>query len=124
MAFPFSVLISAFTVIALTSCLPRDLLGALAEHVPARFLVERLLDEFADGQSRLHLRPRAHLRIPALDVRVIVERKTLRLVSHGPGKTGDVGDRIIRTGDISAGLAELNVEHAIKPRGLVAVALD
>src|SRR5579863_10149349 len=62
------------------------LLGALAEHVLARLLVERLLDEFADCQSRLHLRPRANVSIPALDVRIVVEREALRLVGHGPGK--------------------------------------
>jgi len=34
-------------------------------------------------------------RVPALDVRIIVERKALRLVGHGPGKAGDVGNRIV-----------------------------
>src|SRR5689334_13772339 len=73
-----------------TSLLPSNhLLRPRAEHVLPRLLVERLLDEFADRQPRLHLRPGAHHGVPALDVRVIVERKTLRLVGHGPGETGD-----------------------------------
>ena len=77
----------------------RHLLRALPEHVLARLLVERLLDELADRKPRLHLRPGADLGVPALDVRIIVERKALRLVGHGPGKAGDVGDRIV-AGDI------------------------
>ena len=93
------------------------------EHIPPRLLVERLLHELADRKPGLHLRPRAHLGVPALDVRIIVERKALRLVGHGPGKAGDIGDRIV-AGDIGAGLAELRIEHAVEPRRLVAVALD
>src|SRR4030088_1284163 len=102
---------------------PRQLLRRLPEHVLACFLVERLLHEFADRKARLHLWPRANLRIPALDVGIIVERKTLRLVRHGPRKAGDVGDRIV-AGDVSTGLAQLRIEHAIKPGRLVAIALD
>src|SRR5258708_22905982 len=102
---------------------PRHLLRGLPEHVLPRLLVERLLNKLSSARPRLHLRPRTHLRIPALEVRIIVQRKTLRLVSHGPGEAGDVGDRII-AGDIAAGLAELGIEHAVEPRRLVAVALD
>src|SRR5258708_16395609 len=101
----------------------RHLLRRLPEHIPSRLLVERLFFEFADRKPRLHLRPRAHLRIPALDVRIIVERKALRLVGHGPGKAGDVGNRIV-AGDVSPGLAQLPVAHAIQPCRLVAVAFD
>src|SRR5229473_1781400 len=103
--------------------LSRHLLRRLPEHILARLLVERLLDEFADRKPRLHLRPGADIRIPALDVGIIVERKPLRLVGHGPRKAGDIGDRII-AGDVRPGLAQLGVEHAIKPRRLVAVAFD
>src|SRR5882757_8233706 len=39
--------------------LSRQRLRGLPEHVPSRFLVERLLDEFADRQPRLHPGPRA-----------------------------------------------------------------
>src|SRR5205823_14814314 len=101
----------------------RQLLCPLAEHIFSRLLIKRLLDELADRKARLHLRPGANLRVPALDVRIIVKRETLRLMRHGPGKAGDVGDRII-AGDVSAGLAELGIQHTIKPRRLVAVALD
>src|SRR3954447_2618831 len=93
------------------SFLLRQLLRRLPEHIPSRLLVERLLFEFADRKSRLHLRPRAHLGVPALDVRIIVERKALRLVGHGPGKAGDVRNRIVVTGAVSPGLAQLPVEH-------------
>src|SRR4051794_21970934 len=78
----------------------RHFLRPRAEHVLARFLVERLLDELADRQPRLHLRPGAHVGVPALDVRVIVERKALRLVGHGPGEAGDVGDGVFSARDI------------------------
>src|SRR5260370_39584904 len=94
------------------SFLLRHLLGGLPEHVLSRLLVERRLFEFADRKTRLHLRPRAHLGIPALEVRIIVERKPLRLVRHGPWKAGDIGDRIV-AGDVSTGLAQLPIEHAI-----------
>src|SRR5437879_4629867 len=70
------------------------LLRGLPEHISSRLFVERLTHEFADRKSRLHLRPRTNLGIPALDVRIIVERKPLRLVGHGPGKAGDIGNRI------------------------------
>src|ERR1700676_3437812 len=99
------------------------LLCGLSEHILARLLVERLLHEFADRQPGLHLRPRAHFRIPALDVRIIVERKALRFVGHGPGKAGDVGNRIV-AGDVSPGLAQLRIEHAVEPGRLVAIAFD
>src|SRR5581483_7147113 len=65
---------SSLTLLAMTmgySRLPCHLLRLLAEHVLARLFIERLLDEFADGKSCLHLRPRTHVRIPALDVRII-----------------------------------------------------
>src|ERR1700730_1963994 len=101
----------------------RHLLCFLPEHVLARLLVERLLNEFADRQPRLHLRPRPHQRVPAFHVRIIVEREALRLVGHGPGEAGDVGNRIV-AGDVGPGLAQLGVEHAIEPCCLVAVALD
>src|ERR1700689_4902120 len=65
---------------------PCQLLCLLPEHVLARLVVERLFLKLADCKPRLHLRPRADLGIPALDVRIIVERKPLRLVGHGPGK--------------------------------------
>src|SRR4051812_33215852 len=61
----------------LQSRLPRHLLRPRAEHVFPRFLVERLLHELADRQPGLHLRPGTHLGVPALDVWIIVERKTL-----------------------------------------------
>src|SRR5229473_3656752 len=99
------------------------LLCFLPEHILARLLVERLFHEFADRQPRLHLRPRADLRIPAFYTGIVVERKTLRLVGHGPWKAGNIGDRII-AGDVHPGLAQLGVEHAVKPGGLVAVAFD
>src|SRR4051795_10264892 len=105
------------------SVLSRHFLCGLAEHIPARLFVERLLYEFADRKTRLHLRPRAHLGIPALDVRIIVERKALRLVRHGPRKAGDVRNRIISR-DVSPGFSELRVEYAIEPRRLVAIAFD
>src|ERR1700737_2272509 len=105
------------------SPLPPHLLRGLPEHVFARPFVERLFHEFADRKTGLNLRPRAHLRVPALDVRIIVERKALRLMGHGPGKAGDVGDRIV-AGDVSAGFAELRIEHAVKPNRLVAIAFD
>ncbi len=41
---------------------------------------------FPDRKPRLHLRPGTDLGIPALHVRIVVERKTLRLVGHGPGE--------------------------------------
>ena len=44
----------------------------LPEHVPPRLLVERLLHELADRKPGLHLRPGAHRRVPALDVRIIL----------------------------------------------------
>src|SRR5690349_20530109 len=91
------------------STLSPHFLGGLSEHVPARLLVERLLDEFAERKTGLHLRPRPDFGVPALDVRLIVERKALRLVRHGPWKAGDVGNRII-AGDVSPGLAELGIE--------------
>src|SRR3954447_14615126 len=103
------------------SVLSRHFLCGLAKHIPARLFVERLLYEFADRKIRLHLRPRAHLGIPALDVRIILKRKALRLVRHGPRKAGDVRDRII---DVSPGFSELRVQYAIKPRRLVAIAFD
>src|SRR5882672_3810355 len=101
----------------------RHLLRRLPEHILSCFLVERLLHEFSDRKARLHLRPRANLRIPALDVGIIVERKPLGLVRHGPWKAGDVGDRIL-AGDVSTGLAQLRIEHPIKPGCLIAIALD
>src|SRR5215208_2871379 len=101
----------------------RHFLRGLSEHVPAGLFVERLLHEFPDRKTRLHLRARADLGVPALDVRIIVERKALGFVGHGPGKAGDVGDRIV-AGDVSPGFSELPIEHAIKPRGLVAIAFD
>src|SRR3984957_8731835 len=103
------------------SSFPRHLLRLLPEHIPARLLVKRLLDELIDREARLHLWPCSHLCIPAPDVGIIVEREALRLVRHGPWKAGDVGDRIVAR-DVSAGLAELGIEHAIKPRRLVAIA--
>src|SRR6188508_3744293 len=51
----------------------RHFLRPLPEHIPPRLLVERLLHELADRKTRLHLRPRAHVRVPALDVRVVIE---------------------------------------------------
>src|SRR5665213_61875 len=101
----------------------RQLLCGLPEHVLSRLVVERLFLEFADRESGLHRRPRTNFGIPALDVRIIVERKPLRLVGHGPGKAGDVGNRIV-AGDVSAGLAKLRIEHPIKPGRLVAIARD
>src|ERR1041385_8773437 len=65
--------------------LPHQFLRTLSKHISPRLLVERLLHELADRKSRLHLRPRAHLGIPALHVGIIVERKALRPVGHGPG---------------------------------------
>src|SRR5277367_1631883 len=55
----------------------RQLLCGLAEHILSRLLVERLFFEFADRKPRLHLRPGAHLGVPALDVGIIVEREAL-----------------------------------------------
>src|SRR4051794_22037784 len=105
------------------SALSRHFLCGLAKHIPARLFVERLFYEFADRKTRLHLRPRAHLRIPALDVRIILKRKALRLVRHGPGKAGDVRNRIISR-DVSPGFSELRIEDAIKPCRLVTIAFD
>src|SRR3954447_6723071 len=105
------------------SALSRHFLCGLAKHIPARLFVKRLVYEFADRKTRLHLRPRAHLGVPTLDVQIIVERKALCLVCHGPGKAGDVRDRIISR-DVSPGFSELRVEYAIKPRRLVAIAFD
>src|SRR4051794_37870019 len=95
------------TCIAALSLPSRQRLRRLPEHVPSRLVVERLLDELADRQARLHLWPRADLGVPALCMRIVVECEALRLVGHGPGKAGDVGDRIIVAGDIGAGLAQL-----------------
>ena len=53
----------------------------------------------------------------------MVERKALRLVCQGPGKAGDVRNRIISR-DVSPGFSELRVEYAIKPRRLIAIAFD
>src|SRR3981189_1157535 len=114
---------SLLAMTASPSFLPSHLLRFLPEHILARLLVERLLDEFADRKPRLHLRPGTDIRIPALDVGIVVERKALRLVGHGPWKAGDVGDRIF-PGDVSTGLAQLRIEHAIKPGRIVAIALD
>src|SRR5579872_2094117 len=82
----------------------RHLPGALAEHVLARLLVEWLLDELADGKPCLHLWARANVGVPALDVRIVVEGEALRLVGHGPGKARNIGNRIIMSGNIGAGL--------------------
>src|ERR1700737_2421584 len=103
--------------------LPRHLLRSLPEHILSSLFVERRLFEFSHRQSRLHLRPRADIGIPALDVRIIVERKALRLVRHGPWKAGDISDRIVAR-DVAPRLAQLGIEHAIKPGRLVAVAFD
>src|SRR5882672_433438 len=56
---------------------PDQLLRGLPEHIASGLLVERLLDEFSDREPRLHLRPCADFGVPALDVRIIVERKAL-----------------------------------------------
>src|SRR5258708_11922474 len=105
------------------SFLSGHLLRGPPDHVPARLFVERLLFEFADRKPRLDLRSRAHLGIPALDVGIIVERKALRLVGHGPGKAGDVGNRIVAR-DVTPRFAQLRIEHTIKPGRLVMIALD
>src|SRR5947209_15418890 len=105
------------------SFLPRQRFRRLAEHVAPRLFIERLLDKFSHREPRLYLRPRAHFRVPALYRRVVIERKALRLMGHGPWEAGNVGDRVV-AGDVSAGLAELPVEHAIQPRRLVAIARD
>src|SRR5260370_36775189 len=94
------------------SFLLHHLLGGLPEHVLSRLLVERRLFEFADRKTRLHLRPRAHLGIPALEVRIIVERRPLRLVRHGPCKAADIASRIV-SGDESTGLTQSRIKHAI-----------
>src|SRR5829696_7181439 len=60
-----------------TSLPPRQLLRALPEHVLPRLLIKWLLHELPDRQSHLHLWPRAHVSVPALDVRIIVKRKAL-----------------------------------------------
>src|SRR5664279_1850762 len=124
LAFPVFGFVDTVIAVDTKLSLPRGhFLSGLAKHVPAGLLVERLLDEFSDCKPRLHLGPRAYLRVPALDVGIIVEREALRLVGHGPGKARDVGDGIVAR-HIGTGLAELSVEHSIKPGSLVAVAFD
>src|SRR5262249_27935891 len=68
------------------SFLTEQFLRAVAEHVAPRLFIKRFLDELADCKSGLHLRPGAHVRIPAFHIRIIAERKTLSLVRHGPRK--------------------------------------
>src|SRR5438477_5234103 len=117
---------SSLSVLAITaafSLLLRQLLCCMPKHVSPRLLIEGRLFEFTQGKPRLHLRSCPHVRVPTLDVGIIVERKALSLMRHGPGKTGDVGDRIIAR-DVAPGLAQLRIEHPIKPRRLVAVAFD
>src|SRR3989475_13198405 len=53
----------------------RQLPGLVAEHVLSRFVVQRLLLEFADRQPRLHLGPAAHAGVPALEVGRSEERR-------------------------------------------------
>src|SRR5437899_12667306 len=70
----------------LSALLSRHLLRALPEHIPPRFLIERLFHELADRKPGLHLRPRADISVPALDVRVVVERKPCALWVMVQGK--------------------------------------
>ena len=73
--------------------------------------------------AALHCRAGGDLVEPAPQVRMVVPVDALVLPRPQPRKNSDVGDRVVRPGQVGA-LGEPPVHHAVQTFGLVGVALD